>query len=283
MLFERGMRAESIKLIQRKLNVADTGYFGKLTEDAVITFQRKNNLVADGIVGVKTWNLLFSGVTDLKEVKPIADEIEYSKLNGTVIPESIIKRLPIVEIAVPGLTKMQLLHFITQTAYESAYYHKTEEDMNYTAERLLVVFKRYFKSRELALAYAHCPEKIANLVYANRIGNGDTDSGDGWRYRGRGYIQLTFKYNYMEFEHWLNKTLNTGGPYIDILNNPSLVATEYALESAIWFFSSRKIWSIVNRTNTIAAITDATKLVTGGNTALTQRISLFNSLATYLK
>ncbi|MGI0076389.1 MAG: glycoside hydrolase family 19 protein [Nitrosopumilaceae archaeon] len=94
---------------------------------------------------------------------------------------------------------LRIAAFIAQLAHESGEFTRTEENLNYSAERLLQVFRKYYPTKSAAANDARNPEKIANRVYANRLGNGPAESGDGWLYRGRGYIQLTGRYNYKTF------------------------------------------------------------------------------------
>ena len=107
------------------------------------------------------------------------------------------------------------------------------ENLNYSADGLLKIFPKYF-DKALALSYARNPQKIANRVYANRMGNGDESTGDGFKFKGRGYIQLTGKSNYAEFSKYIGE---------DCLTNPDLVSVKYPLESAAFFFTKNKLWS----------------------------------------
>ena len=141
------------------------------------------------------------------------------------------------------MTPVQAAHFFAQTAHESGNFKAFSENLNYSAEGLLRIFPRYF-DQATANKYARQPERIANRVYASRMGNGDEASGDGWRYKGRGALQLTGKSNYKDFADWLGKTID-----------PSAVADEYAFESAKYFFDKNKLWAICDQ-----GITDATIL-----------------------
>ena len=126
-------------------------------------------------------------------------------------------------------TQLRLAHFLAQAGHESALFSVTTENLNYSADALGRVFKKYFGTAALQQAYARQPEKIANRVYANRMGNGDEASGDGWKHRGRGYFQLTGKDNYGKYSQ---------ASYGDkrILDNTDLLAQPIdAMKSAIWY------------------------------------------------
>ncbi|MFX1666937.1 glycoside hydrolase family 19 protein [Riemerella anatipestifer] len=159
------------------------------------------------------------------------------------------------------LSNEQMAHFLGQLAHESGSFRSSIENLNYSADSLLRVFKKYFTPAQ-ARAYARQPEKIANRVYANRMGNGNETSGDGWKYRGRGYIQLTGKNNYKAFSQFIGE---------DCVSNPDLVATKYPYESAIWFFRQNKILSIATKID-VETIKRVTRLVNGGYNGLDDRI-----------
>lgn len=152
-----------------------------------------------------------------------------------------------------NLTTIQLAHFAGQLSHESFDFKITSENLNYSAERLLQVFPKYFNDKNVIL-YARKPIKIANRVYANRMGNADENSGDGWKYRGRGYIQLTGKNNYLAFSKFIGE---------DCIQNPDLVSQKYALESAIWFFFENKIFSLCKDLSD-DSIKKVTKIINGG-------------------
>ena len=163
--------------------------------------------------------------------------------------------LPRFEINTP----LRKAHFLAQLAHESAGFKATTENLNYSAKALNGVFRKYFPTLESALAYERQPERIANKVYANRMGNGDEASGDGWKYRGRGLIQLTGKSNYEAFSKAVGQ---------DFVNNPNLVATpEWALSSACWYWKNRNI----NKFADIDDIHMVTKYVNGGLNGLDHR------------
>ena len=137
------------------------------------------------------------------------------------------------------MTPERTAHFFGQTAHESGNFKAFSENLNYGAKGLLGIFKKYFPTEAKALEYERKPEKIANLVYASRMGNGDEASGDGWKFRGRGALQLTGKSNYQAFADYLKRP--------EIMDNPDLVGDELAFESAIFFFDKNKLWDICDK------------------------------------
>jgi putative chitinase len=170
-------------------------------------------------------------------------------------------------------TALRLSHFLAQCAHESGNFKFLTENLNYSADGLLKIFPKYFKDKATADAYARKPEKIASRVYANRMGNGDEASGDGWKYRGRGYIQLTGKSNYAEFTKFIGE---------DCIANPDLVATKYPLTSAAFFFEKNKLWDICDKGDTPDIVTLVTKRVNGGTHGLEDRLSKFNTFNSIL-
>lgn len=195
------------------------------------------------------------------------------RLNGH-LPDSVLDELPYVMEKYKINTGLRLAHFLAQCAHESGNFKIKTENLNYSANRLMVVFKRYFPTMEKAIQYQRKPEKIANLVYGERMGNGNEKSGDGFRFRGRGYIQLTGRNNYEAFQKSIG---------VDILSNPDLVATTYPLASAGWFFDTRRINRISDRGATNTVITDVTRLVNGGTNGLQDRIKKFHVFFNILK
>lgn len=160
------------------------------------------------------------------------------------------------------MSPVRAAHFFAQTAHESGNFKAFSENLNYSADGLTKIFGKYFTAAN-AGAYARNPEKIANRVYASRMGNGDEKSGDGWKYRGRGALQLTGKDNYKAFADYLKKP--------EIMTNPDLVATEYSFESAIFFFEKNKLWDICDKGVNDAAILALTKRINGGTHGLDDR------------
>ena len=160
-------------------------------------------------------------------------------------------------------TPERAAHFFAQTAHETGNFKSFSENLNYGAKGLLGIFKKYFPTEAKALEYERKPEKIANLVYASRMGNGDEASGDGWKFRGRGALQLTGKSNYQAFSDYLKKP--------EIMTNPDLVATEFSFESAIFFFDKNKLWDICDKGVSKDTILALTKRINGGTHGLEDR------------
>jgi putative chitinase len=193
----------------------------------------------------------------------------YIKLKG-YIPNQIIAKLSgIVAINTPSGGNTNLLrmaHFLAQCSHESGGFKLVEENLNYSADGLLKTFPKYFTSAEAGV-YAHHAERIASRVYAGRMGNDDEASGDGYTFRGRGYIQLTGKSNYARFGEFVGA---------DTVADPDLVASQYPLASAGFFFDSNHIWPICDQGYSDSVITAVTKKVNGGTRGLPDRTRLFN-------
>ena len=166
------------------------------------------------------------------------------------------KLLPDYDINTP----LRVAHFIAQCAHESGNFAFIEENLNYRAASLRKVFPKYFPTDELAAQYANKPEKIANRVYANRMGNGDESSGDGWRYRGRGLIQLTGKDNYTFFAGSLSIPVEEAAEY--------LATFEGAAQSACFFWEMNKL----NRFADANDVKGLTRAINGGFIGLDDRI-----------
>ena len=172
------------------------------------------------------------------------------------------------------LTPIRAAHFFAQTSHETGGYKLFTENLNYSAQGLQGIFGKYFPGN-LEESYARQPEKIASRVYASRMGNGDEASKDGWKFRGRGALQLTGKANYEAFAKYLNKP--------EIMENPDLVATTYSFESAMFFFDKNKLWSICDQGITDAAILSLTKRINGGTHGLDDRNAKTYKYYNYVK
>jgi putative chitinase len=165
-------------------------------------------------------------------------------------------------------------HFFAQTAHESGGFKAFSENLNYSAKGLRGTFGEYFPTEAIARAYERQPKKIANRVYANRMGNGDEASGEGFAYKGRGALQLTGKANYQAFANYVRRP--------DIMDNPDLVATELCFESALWFFDRNRLWGICDQGTGDAAILALTKRINGGTHGLDDRKAKTRKYATWL-
>ena len=165
-------------------------------------------------------------------------------------------------------------HFFGQTAHETGDFALFSENLNYSASGLDKIFGKYFPDK-LEDQYARQPMKIANRVYANRMGNDNKTSNDGWKFRGRGALQLTGKSNYQTFSSYLKKP--------EIMENPDLVANEYAFESAIFFFDNNKLWSICDKGIDDGTILALTRRINGGTNGLDHRMSLTKRYYSWLK
>jgi len=188
-----------------------------------------------------------------------------TKLNA-IIPANVADQIPTVIEKFQINTQLRLAHFLAQCAHESGNFKAVNENLNYGAAGLRSIFGKYFKDDASAKASERKPEKIANKVYASRMGNGDEASGDGFKFRGRGYIQLTGKDNYSAFDKVVDD---------DILSAPELVANKYPLLSAAWFWNSRSLNALADKGATVADVTAITKKVNGGTHGLDDRISKF--------
>jgi putative chitinase len=195
-----------------------------------------------------------------------------AKLKGHV-PDSVIAQIPFIQSNYKVNTLLRLSHFLAQCGHESANFRAVKENLNYSAEGLNKTFKKYFPTLESAKDYARQPEQIASKVYANRMGNGNEASKDGFKYLGRGFIQLTGKANYLEFDKSVPE---------DIMANPELVATKYPLASAAWFWNKNGLNEIADKGATDAVVKSITKRVNGGTIGLEDRIQHFNEFYSLL-
>jgi putative chitinase len=294
MLLKVGSKSDNVKKVQAKLGLTADGVFGSTTAKAVKDWQTAHGLVADGMVGDATWSKMFAVIAARNERGSVVDDdgnsieinsandkvsanainpatpveavqgLKLEKLKG-IVPDIVIVQIPVCVDKFKIDTSLRLAHFLAQCGHESAGFKAIQENLNYSADGLNKVFGKYFRTVSAA-AYARQPEKIASRVYAERMGNGNEASKDGWKYRGRGYIQLTGKANYMAFDKVVDE---------DVVANPDLVASKYALLSAAWFWNSRSLNLLSDKGATDTVVTEITKKINGGIIGLPDRIKHF--------
>jgi len=289
-ILKQGSSGPAVQDLQQKLkdlgfdpNGVD-GKFGPGTLAAVIAFQKSKGLQTDGMVGPATMAALQSagggaaanvggevsggsaGASAVSATLAPAGGLNLPGLAGKV-PDNVIAQIPAAASEFSITTNLRLAHFLSQCAVESVGSTATVENLNYSAPRILQIFPKYFKGID-PKPYAHNPAKLGSRVYANRMGNGDEASGDGYKFRGRGYIQLTGKNNYTSFSTFVGE---------DCVANPDLVATKYPLASAAFFFKSNNIWSICDQGANDATVTRVTKVVNGGTHGLPERLQNFKT------
>ena len=278
MLLKVGSKGEDVKKLQAKLGTTADGSFGSGTEKLVKEWQSANGLTADGIVGDGTWSKMFPATQPVQVVKedvvviPTSSEFKLQNLKGH-IPDAVIAQIPDTAKKFNITNPLRLAHFLAQCGHESGGFKAVSENLNYSADGLKKIFGKYFPGN-LNESYAKQPEKIASRVYGGRMGNGDESTGEGFKFRGRGYIQLTGKQNYTNFAKFIGE---------DTVSNPDLVATKYPLASAAFFFDSNKLWSICDKGSDVATVTSVTKRVNGGTIGLPDRIKHFNEYYNLLK
>ena len=275
MLLKRGSSGDDVKKLQQKLGLSADGFFGAGTEIKVKEWQTANGLTADGIVGSGTWTKMFgeqSETSTTQVVIPKMDNLNLEGLRGHV-PDAVLAQIPDTAKKFNITNNLRLAHFLAQCGHESGGFKAVSENLNYSADGLKKIFGKYFPGN-LNESYAKQPEKIASRVYGSRMGNGDESSKEGYKFRGRGYIQLTGKSNYSSFDKLVDD---------DIVGNPDLVATKYPLMSAAFFFNNNSLWTICDKGSDDATVTAVTKRVNGGTIGLADRIKHFKEYYNLLK
>ena len=184
--------------------------------------------------------------------------MDIQKLKGHV-PDTVIAQIPEVMEKFQINTPLRLCHFLSQCGHESGNFKAVNENLNYGAKGLLGLFKKYFPTLASTNGYARNPQKIANKVYANRMGNGPESSGDGYKFRGRGLIQLTGKNNYTMFSRSIGKSLDDTIAY---LGTP-----EGAVASAVWFWDANKLNIYADKGDFVGL----TRSINGGTIGLADR------------
>jgi putative chitinase len=266
-VLKRDSSGPAVRALQQRLkdlgfdpNGVD-GHFGRGTVRAVRAFQKAHGLGVDGKVGPATSAALelasagggeASTSTGGASIPATAGALNLAGLSGK-LPDFVIAQIPATAAEFGITTNLRLAHFLAQCALESTGFTATVENLNYSAPRIRKVFGKHFKTVSPA-AFAHNPQKLGSRVYANRMGNGNEASGDGFKFRGRGYIQLTGRNNYASFSNFVGE---------DCVANPDLVATKFPLASAAFYFSSNKIWAICDQGASDAIVRKVSAAVNG--------------------
>ncbi len=183
------------------------------------------------------------------------DKITTRNKNNDALAAALNKYLSKYEIN----TVNRIAGFLAQCGHESLDFTVLRENLNYGAKGLMVTFKKYFPDEATAKKYERKPEAIANRVYANRMGNGPESSGDGWKHRGRGAIQLTGKDNYTRFAAAIDKSIDETIAHLETLDG--------AIESACWFWKTNKLNVFCDKDD----IVGMTKRINGGTIGLDDR------------
>jgi putative chitinase len=239
MLLKLGSNGDNVKLLQGKLGLNPDGNFGPNTEKMVKDWQKKNGLKDDGIVGDITWDKLFNNSITEK----VSNEVlKLEKLKG-VIPDKVISQIPDTAVKFNITTNLRLAHFLSQCAHESG-------------------------------NFKWVVELASGQAYEGRKDLGNTQPGDGIKFKGRGYIQCTGRLNYIKFSEFIGE---------DCVTNPDLVSTKYPMESAAWFFNKNNLWKICDLGSTDEVVTKLTKRVNGGLNGYDDRLERFKKIWNVLK
>ena len=265
-------------LTEKGYAVTADGYFGDGTKELVQRFQNDQGLGADGIVGPSTWSALLNGSSAAAPAAPAATVSAAASvaIEGDVLISKeqlgqILSTSEYIDTYLNGLNKalkqysintpLRIAHFIAQVAHESGSFKFNKENLNYSASALRAVFGKYFPDDATAEAYARQPEKIANRVYADRMGNGNEASGDGWRFRGRGLIQLTGRDNYTAFQKSIGQDITSGE------NSAKVAEPDLAVAAASWFWNMRGLNQYADADDVLTV----TKRINGGTNGLDDR------------
>ena len=270
MILKLGSKGTEVEKLQNFLGLPINGNFDESVDKSLKAWQKSNGLKDDGIAGPVTLKKM--GILLESDMPVTNSAFKLEKLKGH-IPDSVIAQISDTAAKFGITNTLRLAHFLSQCGHESGGFKAVSENLNYSADGLKKVFGKYFPGN-LNESYAKQPEKIAARVYGGRMGNGDEASKEGWKFRGRGYIQLTGKSNYSEFDKIVED---------DITNNPDLVATKYPLMSAAFFFNKNGLWSICDKGADDATVTAVTKRVNGGTLGLADRIKHFKEYYALLK
>jgi putative chitinase len=241
MLLKLGSTGNDVRLLQEKLGLKSDGNFGPNTEKSVKEWQKKNGLTSDGVVGDNTWNKLFENIQTVIS----NGDLKLEKLKG-FIPDGVIKQIPDTATKFNITTNLRLAHFLSQCAHESGNFKYTKE----------LGDDAYFKK------------------YEGRKTLGNTQPGDGIKFKGRGFIQLTGRANYEKFSKFCGE---------DCVTNPDLVSTKYPMMSAAYFFDKNKLWSICDGGFDDETVKKLTKRINGGYNGLEDRQKKFDKFWSLLK
>lgn len=270
MILKLGSKGKEVEKLQNFLGIPINGNFDESVDKSLKSWQKSNGLKDDGIVGPITLKKM--GILLESDMPVTNSSFKLDKLKGH-IQDSVIAQIPDTSVKFEINNVLRLSHFLAQCSHESGRFKTVFENLNYSANGLKKTFGKYFPGN-LNESYAKQPEKIASRVYGNRMGNGDEASKDGWKFRGRGYIQLTGKSNYVAFDKFVED---------NIIEDPDLVATKYPLMSAAWFFNKNGLWTICDKGADDATVTAVTKRVNGGTLGLSDRIKHFKEYYALLK
>ncbi|CAB4174595.1 Glycoside hydrolase, family 19, catalytic [uncultured Caudovirales phage] len=242
MLLKKGSSGEDVKRLQAKLGIKADGAFGPGTESNVKEWQASNGLTADGIVGDTTWSKMFGVNPQITDTVTQVAGLALDKLKGHV-PQVVLEELSRIATQFGITNNLRLSHFLAQCAHESG-------------------------------AWKYKLEIASGKAYEGRKDLGNTQAGDGVRFKGRGYIQLTGRANYGVFSQFIGE---------DCVSQPELVATKYPLASAAFFFNRNKLWAICDQGATDEVITKVSKRVNGGTNGLADRLKKFKVYHDLLK
>jgi putative chitinase len=270
MILKLGSKGVEVEKLQNFLGLPINGTFDAQADSSLKAWQKANGLKDDGVAGPITLKKM--GILLESDLAVPSSPFKLEKLKGH-IPDSVIAQIPDTAAKFGITNVLRLAHFLAQCGHESGGFKAVSENLNYSADGLKKIFGKYFPGN-LNESYAKQPEKIAARVYGSRMGNGDEASKEGWKFRGRGYIQLTGKSNYESFDKIVED---------DIVGNPDLVATKYPLMSAAFFFNKNGLWSICDKGADDATVTAVTKRVNGGTIGLPDRIKHFKEYYALLK
>lgn len=237
MLLKRGSSGEDVKKLQIKLGLtpdAGIAQFGPKTEAAVKAWQKANGLKDDGIVGDATWSKMFGINDQITDAVTQVAGLDLDKLKDKV-PHGVLEELSKIAESFGITNNLRLAHFLAQCAHESG-------------------------------SWKYRVELASGKAYEGRKDLGNTEVGDGVRFKGRGYIQLTGRANYGKFSQFIGE---------DCVAQPDLVADKYPLASAAYFFNKNKLWAICDLGATDDVVTKVSKRVNGGTNGLADRLAKF--------